>query len=128
MEQINDYVSKRRQNIKYKKSEEKYKKKKFFVPEGGYTPRTTIPKEFEFETEIRQRSFGKNKNRSCQNFHINQNRIKKNKAAEKKVLEKMKGFLGFIRKKLIIKIVDIIMRIILLKKLILIVKWILSKR
>lgn len=84
MEQINDYVSKRRQNIKYKKSEEKYKKKKFFVPEGGYTPRTTIPKEFEFETEIRQRSFGKNKNRSCQNFHINQNRIKKEQSSGKK--------------------------------------------
>jgi hypothetical protein len=75
-EQINSYVMKRRQNIKYKKSEENYRKKKFFVAGEGYTPRCTIPQEFELQTEIRERSFGKNKNRTCQNFHLNNNRSK----------------------------------------------------
>ena len=75
-EQINTYVMKRRQNIKYKKTEENYRKKKFFVAREGYTPRCTIPQEFEFQTEIRERSFGKNKNRTCQNFHLNNNRSK----------------------------------------------------
>ena len=75
-EQINSYVMKRRQNIKYKKTEENYRKKKFFVAREGYTPRCTIPQEFELQTEIRERSFGKNKNRTCQNFHLNNNRSK----------------------------------------------------
>ena len=80
-EQINSYVLKRRQNIKYKKSEENYRKKKFFVAGEGYTPRCTIPKEYEFQTELREKSFGKNKNRTCENFHINSN---KNKYSGKK--------------------------------------------
>jgi len=75
-EQINSYVAKRRQNIKYKKSEENYRKKKFFIAGEGYTPRCTIPQEFEFQTELRERSLGKNKNRTCENFHINNNRSK----------------------------------------------------
>ena len=75
-EQINSYVMKRRQNIKYKKSEENYRKKKFFIGGERYTPRCTIPQEFELQTEIRERSFGKNKNRTCQNFHLNNNRSK----------------------------------------------------
>ena len=77
-EQINEYVIKRRQNIKYKKSEENYKQKKFYINIEGYTPRSTIPKEFEFQTEKRERSIGKNKNRSCENFHVNKNNMIRN--------------------------------------------------
>ena len=73
-EQINVYMIKRRQSIKNKVTEENYKKKKFYVSGEGYTPRSTIPQEFEFQTEIRERSLGKNKNRSCENFHINKNK------------------------------------------------------
>ena len=78
LEQINTYVYKRRQNIKYKKFEENYKRKKFYIDGEGYTPRSTIPHEFEFQTELRERSLGKNKNRSCENFHINKNNKDKN--------------------------------------------------
>lgn len=85
-EQINDYVNKRKQNIKYKQSEEKYIKKKFFIENGGYTPRSTIPQEFELKTEIRERNLNKNRNRSCENFHINQNKIKREQSSGKKSL------------------------------------------
>ena len=84
MEEINDYVNKRKQNIKYKKSEEKYMKKKFFIQNGGYTPRSTIPQEFELKTEIRERNLGKNRNRSCDNFHINQKKVKREQSSGKK--------------------------------------------
>ena len=84
MEEINDYVNKRKQNIKYKKSEEKYMKKKFFIQIGGYTPRSTIPQEFELKTEIRERNLGKNRNRSCDNFHINQKKVKREQSSGKK--------------------------------------------
>ena len=42
-----------------------------------YTPRSTIPYEFEFQTELREYSLGKNKNRSCENFHRNKYSDKK---------------------------------------------------
>ena len=85
-EQINDYVNKIKQNIKHKQSEEKYIKKKFFIENGGYTPRSTIPQEFELKTEIRERNLSKNRNRSCENFHINQNKIKREQSSGKKSL------------------------------------------
>ena len=78
-EQMNDYVYKRQRNLKYKKSEENFRKKKFYVGGEGYTPRSTIPQEFEFQTELREHSLSKNKNRSCENFHINKNSSEKNK-------------------------------------------------
>lgn len=96
LEQINTYVYKRRQNIKYKKFEENYKRKKFYIDGEGYTPRSTIPHEFEFQTELRERSLGKNKNRSCENFHINKNN--KDKNSFKKIWEIMSIF-GFLRKR-----------------------------
>ena len=73
---------KRRQNIKYKENKVNYIKKKFYIGGEGYTPRSTIPKEFEFQTEIRERSLGKNKNRSCEHFHVNKN--SGNKTSDKK--------------------------------------------
>ena len=81
-EEINAYMLKRRQNIKYKESKDNYIKKKFYIGGEGYTPRSTIPKEFEFQTEIRERSLGKNKNRSCEHFHVNKN--SGNKTSDKK--------------------------------------------
>ena len=77
LEQMNDYVLKRQQNIKYKKSQENYRKKKLYENVDRYTPRSTIPHEFEFQTELREYSLGKNKNRSCENFHKNKNSEKK---------------------------------------------------
>ena len=40
---MNDYVLKRQQNIKYKKSQENYRKKKLYENLDRYTPRSTIP-------------------------------------------------------------------------------------
>ena len=68
---MNEYMNKRRKNIIYKKSEEKYKNKKLGVDVDGYIAKSTIPQEFDLKTEIRNRDLNKNKNRSCDNFHIN---------------------------------------------------------
>ena len=77
-DQINDYMIKRRQNIKNKKLEDTYKKKKLYETVDRYTPRSTIPQEFEFQTEKRERSSEKNRNRSCRNFHADKNDIYNN--------------------------------------------------
>ena len=77
-DQINDYLVKRRQNLKQKNLEDTYKKKKLYETIDRYTPRSTIPQEFEFQTEKRERSLEKNRNRSCRNFHVNQINLYKN--------------------------------------------------
>ena len=97
-EQMNDYVFRRQQNIKHKKSEENFRKKKFYVSGEGYTPRSTIPKEFEFQTEKREHSLSKNKNRSCENFHINKNTNEKNNS--KKKLEENENHFWFFKEEM----------------------------
>ena len=67
--QMDEYVNKRRQNIKYKKSEEKYRNKRLGGEANDFMIKSTIPHEFILETEKRNRHL--NKNRSCDNFHLN---------------------------------------------------------
>ena len=99
LEQMNDYVSIRQRNLKIKKSEENFRKKKFYVSGEGYTPRSTIPKEFEFQTEKREHSMSKNKNRSCENFHINKNTNEKKKC--KKKLEENENHFWFFKEEML---------------------------
>ena len=99
LEQMNDYVSIRQRNLKIKKSEENFRKKKFYVSGEGYTPRSTIPKEFEFQTEKREHSLSKNKNRSCENFHINKNTNEKKNS--KKKLEGNENHFWFFKEEMI---------------------------
>ena len=68
--QMDEYVNKRRQNIKYKKIEEKYRNKRLGGEAHEFTIKTTIPHEFKLETDKRNRYINKNKNRSCENFHL----------------------------------------------------------
>lgn len=63
IDQMNEYVVKRRKTIKNKISEENHKNKKLHGGVEDFTIKSTIPQEFEFETEIRNKNF--NKNRSC---------------------------------------------------------------
>ena len=60
---MNEYVVKRRKTIKSKISEENHKNKKLHSEVEDFSIKSTIPQEFEFETEIRNKNF--NKNRSC---------------------------------------------------------------
>ena len=99
LEQMNDYVSNRQRNLKIKKSEENFRKKKFYVSGEGYTPRSTIPKEFEFQTEKREHSMSKNKNRSCENFHINKNTNEKKNS--KKKLEEIENHFWFFKEEML---------------------------
>ena len=69
LEQMNDYINKRRKNIQYKRNEESYKYKRLYGSGNKYEVKSTIPQEFELETEIRNRYMKKNKNRSCDDFH-----------------------------------------------------------
>ena len=71
LSEMNEYVEKRRKNIRNKKIEEMYKNKRLQGGGSQYVIGTTIPQEFEFETDIRNNNLNKNKNRSCDNFHIN---------------------------------------------------------
>ena len=63
---MNEYVTKRRKTIKYKISEENHKYKKLHCGVEDFSIKSTIPQEFKFETEIRNKNF--NKNRSCINL------------------------------------------------------------
>ncbi len=56
IQQMNDYVNKRRKIIERKKEEEIYKNKKFGLDAVNYNVRTTIPKEFDLKTEKRSKS------------------------------------------------------------------------
>ena len=89
--QMNEYVNKRRKNIKYKISEEIYKNKKLGGDLSDYTIKSTIPQEFELETEMRNRDTSKNKNRSCNNFHIKNNNYLMDQNSDKKSLNNENG-------------------------------------
>ena len=56
IQQMNDYVNRRRKNIEQKKEEEFYKNKKLGHNAMNYNVRTTIPKEFDLKTEKRSKS------------------------------------------------------------------------
>ena len=56
IQQMNDYVNKRRKILEQKKEEENYKNKKLGQNAINYNVRTTIPKEFDLKTEKRSKS------------------------------------------------------------------------
>ena len=56
IQQMNDYVNRRRKNIEQKKEEEFYRNKKLGHNAMNYNVRTTIPKEFDLKTEKRSKS------------------------------------------------------------------------
>ena len=66
IQQMNEYVNKRRKVLKQKKEEENYKNKKFYLDTNNYTFKTTIPKEFDLKTE--KRSISSNKKKRDINF------------------------------------------------------------
>ena len=53
IQQMNDYVNKRRKILKKQKEEENYKKRKLSLDANNYNVKTTIPKKFELKTEQR---------------------------------------------------------------------------
>ena len=53
IQQMNDYVNKRRKILKRQKEEENYKKRKLGLDANNYNVKTTIPKKFELKTEQR---------------------------------------------------------------------------
>ena len=53
IQQMNDYVNKRRKILKKQKEEENYKKRKLGLDANNYNVKTTIPKKFELKTEQR---------------------------------------------------------------------------
>jgi hypothetical protein len=74
LDQIEDYVSRRRAMLQKKKEEEDYLKKKFVTGEN-YRCKATVPKEFQFQTDIRGKShsrdnsFDKNSRHSHNRAH-----------------------------------------------------------
>ena len=56
IQQMNEYVNKRRKILKKKKEEENYKKRKLGLNANNYNVKTTIPKEFDLKTEQRSKS------------------------------------------------------------------------
>ena len=56
LQQMNEYVNKRRKVLEQKKEEEKYKNKKLGGNAINYNVRTTIPKKFDLKTEKRSKS------------------------------------------------------------------------
>lgn len=80
IDQMNEYVAKRRKTIKYKISEENHKYKKLHCGVEDFSIKSTIPQEFKFETEIRNKNL--NKNRSCINLKKNSDLIGKNDEKE----------------------------------------------
>ena len=91
LEQTNEYVIRRRKYIKEKEKEEKYKNKKLGRNRGDFSIGSTIPQEFELETEIRNKDLNKNKNRSCKDFHLKNKADLKEKNSDKKSLNDENG-------------------------------------
>ena len=56
LQQMNEYVNKRRKILEQKKEKEKYKNKKLGGNAFNYNVRTTIPKKFDLKTEKRSKS------------------------------------------------------------------------
>ena len=71
LDQMNFYITKKKENLKHKNSEEEYKNKKLGIDLDDYVARSTIPMEFDLKTEKRGKDWSKNKNKSCDNFHRN---------------------------------------------------------
>lgn len=71
LDQMNFYITKRKENLMHKNSEEEYKNKKLGIDLDDYVARSTIPMEFDLKTEKRGKDWSKNKNKSCDNFHRN---------------------------------------------------------
>ena len=91
LEQTNEYYIRRRKYIKEKEKEEKYKNKKLGRNRGDFSIGSTIPQEFELETEIRNKDLNKNKNRSCKDFHLKNKADLKEKNSDKKSLNDENG-------------------------------------
>ena len=78
LQQMNDYVNKRRENIKKQKEYEQYKNKRLGQI-SNHSLKPTIPKEFEFQTKERSHSKNKNKfedrknNYTIFNYNYNNN-------------------------------------------------------
>ena len=93
IEQIEEYVNRRRNNIQKQKDEEDYKKKIF--PNGeNFTLKPTIAKEFKFKTEERSRSRSRDgkrsrehSNDSSRNVNIMRKKIKANDFFDKQSRE-----------------------------------------
>ena len=68
---MNFYITKRKENLMHKNSEEEYKNKKLGIDLDDYVARSTITMEFDLKTEKRGKDWSKNKNKSCDNFHRN---------------------------------------------------------
>ena len=74
IQQMNEYVNKRRKILKQKKEDEFLKRKKFGSNANNYNIKTTIPKEFKLKTEQRSKS---NKKQRSLNL-LNENLQRKN--------------------------------------------------
>ena len=61
LQQMNDYVNKRREILEKKKEYENYKKKRLGEDLSSFNIKPTIPKKFELKTESRSRSHSKDK-------------------------------------------------------------------
>ena len=73
IQQMNEYVNKRRKILEQKKEEENYKKRKLGLNAINYNVRTTIPKEFDLKTEKRNKS-----NKKERDLNIIKRKEKKN--------------------------------------------------
>jgi hypothetical protein len=70
IQQMNDYVNKRRKILKKQKEEENYKKRKLGLDANNYNVKTTIPKKFELKTEQRCKSNKKERDINLLNKNI----------------------------------------------------------
>jgi hypothetical protein len=70
IQQMNDYVNKRRKVLKKQKEEENYKKRKLGLDANNYNVKTTIPKKFELKTEQRCKSNKKERDINLLNKNI----------------------------------------------------------
>ena len=97
IQQMNDYVNKRRKILKNKKEEENYRKKKFGLNANNYNVKTTIPKEFDLKTEQRSKSNKKERDMNILNKNLKKKDEFYNQAlilANKNAKIKNEGFSG----------------------------------
>ena len=71
LDKINYYINRKKENLKHKNNEENYKNQKLGIDLQGYVIKSTIPKEFNLQTEKRNADLNRNRNRSCDNYHTN---------------------------------------------------------
>ena len=97
IQQMNDYVNKRRKILKNKKEEENYRKKKLGLNANNYNVKTTIPKEFDLKTEQRSKSNKKERDINILNRNLRKKDEFYNQAlilANKNAKIKNEGFSG----------------------------------